>query len=369
MSNLELDSDIHRLEGSSGNESGGLVIMKKGPSKGSDAHHFKKPEMPRSSILGLDRLAAAKRNMSSSSSGSSTPKRSKVTSYREDEEDDVEEDNSDEDNDDDENKSRQKSYSSSSKSKDRRTYRQPREETPSHPGGVSSAARHRLEKHHRDKERGIAASSSFDKDRHRDKERHRDHKRRSRSDDDRSVRSDRSSSDRSVRSERSDRSQRSERGSRDWEETPDTGRFSVKDELPTPNIKVKDTPSRSTWDDDDLPAPTRSSWDFPTPKHSSSSGRDRDKDRDRHRRSYRSDGHKYDSRKSDRRDEGSKRSRSDPRPHRRDYTPKATPTYKYNEWMKDKKKIEYTPRESGHGLYSLLIQLLRSVTLKQILIF
>ena len=66
-----------------------------------------------------------------------------------------------------------------------------------------------------------------------------DYKRRSRSDDDRSVRSERSSSDRSVRSDGSGRSERSERGSRDWEETPDTGRFSIKDELPTPNIKVK----------------------------------------------------------------------------------------------------------------------------------
>lgn len=315
--------------------------MKKGPSRGSDSHQFKKPEMPRTSILGLDRLAAAKRNVSSNSLGSSTPKRSKVMSYKDDEEDDVE--GSDSDENEDKNDSRHKVSSGSNKSKDRRAYRQPRVETPSHPGGVSSAARHRLEKHHRDKERGIAASSSFGKERHRDRERHRDHKSRSLTDDDLSVRSDRFSSDRSVRSDYSDRSQRSERGSRDWEETPDTSRVSVRDELSTPNIKVKDTPSRSTWDDDDLPAPAKSSWDFPTPKHSS---RDKDRDRDRDRRSHRSEGHRKETRRSDRRDEGSKRSRSDPRPYRRDYTPKATPTYKYNEWMKDRKKITYTPRDS-----------------------
>ena len=29
------------------------------------------------------------------------------------------------------------------------------------------------------------------------------------------------------------------------------------------------------------------------------------------------------------------------------YTPKATPTYKYNSWMKDGHKIVYTPRENS----------------------
>ena len=117
MSTLNLDDDIHRLEGSSGNESGGLVIMKKGPPKGSDAHQFKKPDMPKTSILGLDRLAAVKRNLPNNNSGSSTPKRSKVMSYKDDEEDDVEKDDSDEDES--ANKSRHKSLSDSSKSKER----------------------------------------------------------------------------------------------------------------------------------------------------------------------------------------------------------------------------------------------------------
>ena len=116
MSTLDLDSDVHRLEGSSGNESGGLVIMKKSLSKGSDFPQFKKPDMPKTSLLGLDRLAAAKRNIPGITSGSSTPKRSKVMSYRDEEEDDIEEDSSSDD-DDDEAKSSHKS--SSSKSKDR----------------------------------------------------------------------------------------------------------------------------------------------------------------------------------------------------------------------------------------------------------
>lgn len=53
-----------------------------------------------------------------------------------------------------------------------RHYRHAREETPSHPGGVSSAARDKVEKRHRDKERGISASSSS-KDKRKDREKDR----------------------------------------------------------------------------------------------------------------------------------------------------------------------------------------------------
>ena len=43
MSHLDPENDpsIHRLEGSSGNEKGGLIIMKKGPSSADDKHVFK----------------------------------------------------------------------------------------------------------------------------------------------------------------------------------------------------------------------------------------------------------------------------------------------------------------------------------------
>lgn len=93
MASLDLDEDIHRLEGSSGDESGGLIIMKKGPSKGEAASHtFKKPDVPRVSLLGLDKLSAAKRELQSEVVDWS-PKRSKVLSYRDDEEDDVEDNN------------------------------------------------------------------------------------------------------------------------------------------------------------------------------------------------------------------------------------------------------------------------------------
>ncbi|BFZ12702.1 hypothetical protein BsWGS_15741 [Bradybaena similaris] len=315
MASLDLDEDIHRLEGSSGDESGGLIIMKKGPSKGEAASHtFKKPDVPRVSLLGLDRLSAAKRELQSEVVDWS-PKRSKVLSYRDDEEDDVEDNND---------------KHSRKKHRDKeRHYRQTGEETPSHPGGVSSAARERVKKHHKDKERGLKVSSSDKKKkRDRDKDSDRDYYRKRDRDSERS-------------SHRNDRSDRSERGSRDWEETPDSRRYrSYRDEVPSPNIKVKDTPSRSSWDDDDLPAP-KSSWDLPTPTH------DQNKNRsgDRSRKTDNGDRLKEDSRHSRVSERGDRRDKSDYKSKRRDeFTPKATPTYKYNEWMKDK-KIQYTPKD------------------------
>uniref|UniRef100_A0A0B7ADJ4 RNA helicase n=1 Tax=Arion vulgaris TaxID=1028688 RepID=A0A0B7ADJ4_9EUPU len=318
MASFDLDEDIHRLEGSRGNDSGGLIIMKKGPSKGDETSHtFKKPDVPRVSLLGLDKLSAAKRELQNEMSDLS-PKRSKVLSYRDDEEvGDVE---------DVDGKSNRKKH----KDKERH-YRQSKEETPSHPGGVSSAARDRVKKHHKEKERGLKVSSSDKKkkwERDSDRERHRN---KDRSREKRYPRDD--------RSERSVRSERSERGSRDWEETPDTRRSSLyKDEMPTPDIKIKDTPSRSTWDDDDLPAATKSSWDFPTPSHdlvrAHSGGKKWKPDK--------SGQWKGNSCESDRR---AGRDVSDYKVKRRDdFTPKATPTYKYNEWMKEK-TIQYTPKD------------------------
>lgn len=71
----ESDPSLHRLEGSSGNQQGGLIIMKKGPSSETDKHAFKRP-----SVLGLDKLAAAKRH--SDIIAESGKKKSKVTSYK-----------------------------------------------------------------------------------------------------------------------------------------------------------------------------------------------------------------------------------------------------------------------------------------------
>lgn len=48
----EEDSSIHRLEGSAP-VVGGLIIKKKSQAE----HEFKKPDIPRKSLLGLDKLA------------------------------------------------------------------------------------------------------------------------------------------------------------------------------------------------------------------------------------------------------------------------------------------------------------------------
>lgn len=101
---FEDDGGIHRLEGTSGQEQGGLVIMKKKPS--GEAHTFKKPDMPKVSLFGLDKLAALKRE-TENLEGGTTPKRSKVSSYRD--EDDEDDDNAD----DEEEGSSEKSRSSS----------------------------------------------------------------------------------------------------------------------------------------------------------------------------------------------------------------------------------------------------------------
>ena len=78
----EHDVSVHRLEGSSAKEKGGLVIMKKGPSETADKHVFLVPA-PKPSILGLDRLAALKRKEQQDAAGR---KKSKVMSYKDDEE-------------------------------------------------------------------------------------------------------------------------------------------------------------------------------------------------------------------------------------------------------------------------------------------
>jgi hypothetical protein len=50
---MEYDA-VDRLEGSSGEEFGGLIIKKKTPQA---EHEFKRPDLPKKSRLGLDKLA------------------------------------------------------------------------------------------------------------------------------------------------------------------------------------------------------------------------------------------------------------------------------------------------------------------------
>jgi len=90
MADLDVDNDpsLYQLEGSSGTEKGGLIIKKRTASD-ADVHEFKKPTLPppRVSLLGLDKLALARRQQQTNTE--SEKKKSHVSSYRDDEEVDV----------------------------------------------------------------------------------------------------------------------------------------------------------------------------------------------------------------------------------------------------------------------------------------
>lgn len=103
----EEDENLHRLEGSSGDAPGGLILKKK---EAPGEFQFAKP-----SLLGLDKLAAAKR------------KQNRLISFQDDNtEDDVD---------------ANKSEASGSKE---RKYRRHNEETPTYTGGISEQARERM---------------------------------------------------------------------------------------------------------------------------------------------------------------------------------------------------------------------------------
>lgn len=237
----EDDENLHRLAGSSGDAPGGLIIKKKEPP---GEFQFAKP-----SLLGLDKLAAAKR------------KQNRLISFQDDNNDDEVEDN--------------KTDASGSKE---RKYRKHNEETPTYTGGISEQARERmlerLQKREKEaKEKGVHHSTQEEKksrskddedDRYyrhrydrRDRDRRRDDRRDDRRDRDRDRRRDGRDSDRRDR----DSDRRGESSRRSYYEP----RF--KDEPRTPSMKVLKPTDKTPWDDDDDDkAPLRkSSWDFPTP--------------------------------------------------------------------------------------------------------
>ncbi|XP_001605450.1 pre-mRNA-splicing factor ATP-dependent RNA helicase PRP16 [Nasonia vitripennis] len=202
-------------------------------------HTFKKPQ---TSVFGLDKLAEQKRR-----ENSQEPGRSK----------------------------------NSSDSHNTRRYRTYAEETPTYTGGVDRTAKEKLEARlkrqrldknakYRDRERRSDRNGDRDRDRYRDRDRDRN---------------------RHGDSARGDRSSH-----RDW-----TPRF--RDEPQTPKYRIKDTTSRTNWedDDDDDEPRRRSTWDHPTPNLY----RERDA-----RDSIRSE---------------------------------FTPSYKYNAWVKDRKNSGATP--------------------------
>ncbi|KAK7913108.1 hypothetical protein WMY93_013319 [Mugilogobius chulae] len=314
---MDEDVSMHRLAGADpSSQVGGLIVKKK--SAAAESHVFRAPT-PRSSLLGLDLLAAQKRkerDLKEKTDGDEERnlKKSKVSSYK-DWDEGKSDSGSDEEEDDKSKDSRKES----------RKYRITGSETPSNPGGVSEEFRRRHEQREKDRrEHGVYASSKDDRKQEKDRERSRDKYR-----ERRSERDDRESS--RGRSERGDRSDRSERSQRDgWSERISRG--SRRDEPMTPQSHSRDTPSRSNWEEDDsgYASSRHSQWESPSPAPSH-------RESDRSERSHRSE------RESERRDRSGKGRYSDD-------TPLPTPSYKYNEWANDRKHFGSTPRLSqGKG--------------------
>ncbi|XP_066503638.1 pre-mRNA-splicing factor ATP-dependent RNA helicase PRP16 isoform X1 [Hoplias malabaricus] len=336
---MEDDASLHRLEGSNpGVQVGGLILKKKSAS--AEQHVFRAPA-PRTSLLGLDLLAAQKRKeregkeQLNSDLDDRSSKKSKVSSYK-----DWEEGKSDSGSDDDDDAGGK----SKNVKKESRKYRMTGSETPSNPGGVSEEFRRKHQQREKDRrEHGVYASSkegkhrdrerSRDMERDRDRDRDRNRGKERKSDREEGRESSRSRGLSSARSEHGDGSVRSERSQRDvWSERISRGTHREEPESPRHRPKDATTPSRSSWDEDDsgYASSRRSHWESPSPAPSH-------KETDRSERSSRS------SRESERRDK-SVRARYP------EDTPLPTPSYKYNEWANDRKHLGSTPRLSrGKG--------------------
>uniref|UniRef100_A0A672PQ71 Pre-mRNA-splicing factor ATP-dependent RNA helicase PRP16 n=1 Tax=Sinocyclocheilus grahami TaxID=75366 RepID=A0A672PQ71_SINGR len=282
-------------------QDGGLIVNKKSAS--TEQHVFRAPA-PRTSLLGLDLLAAQKRkDREGKESLDDQPKKSKVSSYK-----DWEEGQSDSGSDD-ENQEDEMLCSHEFVTCFYRKYRVTGSETPSNPGGVSEEFKQKHQQREKDRrEHGVYASSkedkSSDKDRYRDRDR----------DHDRYRDRDRGKSERYQRDGCSDR----------------MSRGTHRDEPESPRNRPKDlaTPSRSSWDEDDsgFASSRHPHWESlsPAPSHCSE-------------RSQRS------GRDSERRDRCESL-------HQSLKTPLPTPSYKYNEWANDRKHLGSTPRLSrGKG--------------------
>ncbi|XP_036391392.1 pre-mRNA-splicing factor ATP-dependent RNA helicase PRP16 [Megalops cyprinoides] len=320
---MEDDVSLHRLEGSDPSvQAGGLIVKKK--SAAAEPHIFRAPT-PRTSLLGLDLLAAQKRKEREAENDDKKTKKSKVSSYR-----DWAEGRSDSGSDEEE-----EVVEEGGGDRKERKYRMTGSETPSNPGGVSEEFRRKHQQREKERrEHGVYASSKEEKKRDKERDRDRDRNRdKDRARERRSERDDRERS--SSRSERGERSERSERAQKDsWSERSRRGSRREEPESPRHRPRDAPTPSRSSWDEDDsgYSSSRWSHWESPSPAPSH-------RESDRSERSHRS------GRESERRDKDrSVRSRYP------DDTPLPTPSYKYNEWANDRKHLGSTPRLSrGKG--------------------
>lgn len=310
------DRAVHRLEASAP-ATGGLVIKKK------DANEptFK---MPKPSLLGLDRLAEQKRK--------EREDQKRLISFKDSEYDDDVSSTPDQ--------NAMKTPDHESVHKLNRQYRELKDETPSHGGGVSDKARDRLAERIEKDRRGVYVSSKDEKKnrqndeqqernynrRERERQRDRDGGRNRERDSDRRREKDRDYERRRDRSNRGtkDSGFSSRRRSSDSERSSQTPRF--RDEPRTPKSPYIPGTSSSSWDDDDEKSTSkRSAWDCPTPKE------------------------------GDKRSEWSTRSNissisRSKKDKMEDDTPRPTPAHKFNAWANDRKRSGATPYTSKFGI-------------------
>lgn len=302
---MDVDDDpsVHRLEASAP-VTGGLVVKKKDSSS-----TFK---VPKPSLLGLDRLAAEKRK--------ELENQKRLISFKDSEyDDDVSATPKS-------NTASQQTPDISNLHKLNRQYRETKDETPSHTGGVSDKARNRLAERSDKDKRGVYVSSKDSKKSRQDSDdEYYDRSRRLRRDKAYGkVRDRERDRDRDRRRDRDRNSSRSDRRRpSDSERSLHTPRF--KDEPKTPYTAAT---ASSSWDDEDEEkSARRSSWDFPTPK---------DGDSKRSEWSTRSSTSSIYRMKNKRNVE--------------DDTPRPTPAHKFNAWANDRKRSGATPQTGGNFL-------------------
>lgn len=265
-----------------------------------DSDKSAKFKVPRPSLFGLDKLAAQKRK--------ERDDLKRLISFKDSEYDDTEGTPITPRGD-----AQFKTPDLTSTHKLSRQYRELKDETPTHSGGVSEKARERLIEHQSKEKRGVYVSSKDRKRRGEEDERDRDRRHRDQ------YRKDRDRYGRYDRDGKRGDSRRHHRGdsrdSRDSHRSYHTPKF--KDEPRTPKFHTKDTTSSTSWDDDDEKSPMkRSAWDFPTPKNQTTD-----------------------------RSEWSVRSNRKIKEKLEDDTPRVqTPAHKFNVWANDRKRSGATPQ-------------------------
>ncbi|TDG42313.1 hypothetical protein AWZ03_011267 [Drosophila navojoa] len=306
----EDDAGVHRLEGTSGQEQRGGLVLKKPKDSDNKSPSFK---VPKGSVLGLDKLAAKRR-----------AEKARLISFQDNEYDDGGTPSSSANASTPVSEFAFKKPDTKSFEKLSRQLREHKDETPSYTGGVSEKARERLREHiqrDRDRHKGaVRKSTRDDSDGKRDRDRVRDRDRDRERERDRQRRGD----ERRKRAREQDQELYKDGRRRDRDRDRDRNRDRSASVRSVNTPREPGTPgggvSGSSWDDDDgeTSSGRKSDWDFPTPRGAGS-------------------GYGSSSSFGDRSVRDSSRSRY------ADDTTRATPAHRYNQWAHDRKRSGATP--------------------------